>query len=147
MLTTIIHTKATIQSILSGAPDGIERKYILNFKRTARLDSLVTLASTISQNGKKPFIEVKFQSKYTDRDKRLEVVSISDKICEIYKFSSFKRFDKDALEMDRISKELAELFPDFGQFIPSLVFDNEEKIEFIKESIHGMELNINILLI
>jgi hypothetical protein len=145
MLTTIIHTKASIESILLDHPDGVNREYILNPMGNTRLDLLVTFANEIKSRGQKSFIEVKFQSKYTDRNRRLEVIGLTDDKCYIYKFSSYGRFDKDAIEIDRISKELLETFPFKRSYVPSLILRPSDNIDFIKVSLHNMNLNINIV--
>jgi hypothetical protein len=146
MHTTIIHTKATIDSILSGYPDGVDREYILNPTSNTHLDSLVFFANELLSKGQKSFIEVKFQSKYTNRNKRIEVVGIKDNMCYIYKFSAYRRYDKDAIEVDRIAKELTEIYSSKKVYVPSLIFSDSSDVSFVKESIFNMGLNVNVII-
>lgn len=147
MQTILINTKSTIQSIFSNNPDGVNREYLLVPNSRKRLDLLIRFSSYLIELGHEVFIESKFQSKYTDRHKRLEVVSRNNGNYNIYKFSSFSRFDKDAIEISRTTNEVANSLISSEPIciLPVIILSLDEDSDFVRESLRSMLLNVEVL--
>lgn len=93
-----LYSKATFQDIINGIPSGVERNYVFTENPKNRLEELVYYAHSKQTSNTKVYIEVKYASKYSSREKRLEIVSVNDKMINVYKISALNRFDKDAIE-------------------------------------------------
>lgn len=100
-----LNNNATMQDILLGLPSGKIKRYILSLDNIERLSPIIRLANRLSSD-KHVYIEVKFDSQYNSRPKRLEVVAVGENIIEIYKFSKKSSFEKECLEVQRTIDEL-----------------------------------------
>jgi recombinational DNA repair protein RecR len=145
MLIVEINSKSTLESIIANdATNGTIRQYIIDNTTNAKLNEIVKLAQKLQQNGTVPFIEVKFKSQYSSREKRLEVVGKKGSIITIYKFSSFKRFDKDAIELNRLVEEIVSKNNKEYIINGTLLFDDNYKFDFITQKISEFGISINI---
>ena len=143
MLILTVNSKSTIDDIVNDTPSGVNRDYLLNEDSRKRLDVLVCFANKLNEQNFVPFIEVKFASQYSAREKRIEVVGKHNDKIELYKFSATNRFDKDAIELDRIIRELRNKFADSKmEFTGTLLVDNNADNDFIQQSIKKMNLNV-----
>jgi hypothetical protein len=135
----------TIENIVNKEIGGVDTQYILNHTSKKRIDTLVVIANSLYQQNATPFIEVKFVSRYSSREKRLEIVSRSQDTITIYKISAFSRYDKDAIDLNQLLEEIKSIFSNSEyKFCGVLLFKELEKIQFIKESLSAMNLNLNI---
>ena len=72
-------------NILNNIQGGKLRKCVLSEDNIERLSPIIRLAHNIEQDDKEVFIEVKFDTKFSPRPKRLEVVAKNNTCIEIYK--------------------------------------------------------------
>lgn len=143
MLTVRLNKKAILGEVLSNLDSGITQTFIVKNESNKSLDRIVTYASLLQNEGSRVFIEVQFQSKYTPRPKRIEIVELSNGDINLYKFSAPNKFDKDAIEQDKIVKEISELYPSLtGRIHGYILLDRDAKIDFINQSIAEMGLTI-----
>lgn len=144
MNTIRIVTKATIDDIVRGGAGGVSREYIVNPLGTSRLDRLVRYSNYLADTGNTPYMEVKFRSKYSSREKRLEIVAHKDGTFTIFKFSSQEKYDKDAIELSRIISEIMSLHNlSATKLVGCLLIPQGNDIQFIQQYL--FKSNINIL--
>lgn len=140
-----LNTKSSIADIVNNIPGGVYRNYILDSESNKRLDVMVCFTQKLVIQNITPFIEVKFPSKYSAREKRIEVVGITDSKIFLYKFSDWNRFDKDAIELDRNIVELVSLFGSSNvSFIGILLLNSSCNIDFIQQQVNNLGLNIDV---
>ncbi len=101
-----LNNNATFKDILLGIPTGKVKRYILTEENIERLSSIIRFAYKLEKSNKKVYIEVKFDSQYTPRPKRLEIVAKWKDCIEIYKFSNKSSFEKECLEVQRTIDEI-----------------------------------------
>ena len=139
-----VNSKAVLSDILQGLPSGQCKDYLIEDSPNDRLGELVYYAHQKQQDGYKAYIEVKFASKYSSREKRLEVVTIKDSMLCVYKISSLNRFDKDALELNRIVAEISEGNKIGYSVTGSLIMKRKDDIERATELLKQMNIHINV---
>lgn len=148
MLILKVNCKSSLSDIIKNVYSGSDRDYIFSPESKKRLDLLVSYSKTLIDKGITTFIEVKFVSKYSARERRIEIVS-KDKDCiSLYKISSFSKYDKDALDLSHLVLEINETFTNISTPIKGvLLFPQDTDIQFIKDSVSSMNLALNIELI
>lgn len=100
-----------IENIVNHIPGGKIRKCVLSEKNIERLSPIIRLAHYIeNSDNAKVYIQVKFDSKYSPRPKRLEVVSETNEAISIFKFCKKSTFEKECLETQRVITELKEKY-------------------------------------
>ena len=87
MKVVTLNDNNNITNILKGCTGGKDKKCILTEDNIERLSPIIRLAHKLELEGKKSYIQVKFDSVYNPRPKRLEIVSVDYNSIEIYKFS------------------------------------------------------------
>jgi len=139
-----LNNNATMEDILLGLPSGKIKKYILTSDNIERLSGIIRLAYKIGQE-KEVYIEVKFNSKYNSRPKRLEIVAKTDNNIEIYKFSKNNNFEKECLDLQRIINEIK---PKTDYCLKGyLVFSSFlEKSNEIVKRINEISTNVSLIL-
>ena len=143
MLTVRLNKRAVLEEVLEGTESGSVQNFIVKPDSTNSLDKIVAYASILQNAGKQVFIEVQFQSQFTPRPKRIEIVEQSSDLFHFYKFSSSGKFDKDAIALDKTKSELEDLHPLFkGRLVGYILLPGESNVEFINGSIIEMGLNI-----
>lgn len=143
MLTVRLNKNAILGEVLSGIESGITQAFIVKTESNKSLDRIVAYASSLQSEGNRVFIEVQFQSKYSSRPKRLEIVEYTPCSINLYKFSSAKKFDIDAIELDKVANEICEKHQALAMNIEGyILLDKETKIDFINQSIKDMGLKI-----
>ena len=139
-----VNNKAVLRDILNGNPSGVVRDFVYNDKPTNRLEELVYYAYNEQIKNSQVFIEVKYASKYSSREKRLELVTIKDDILSIYKVSASNRFDKDAIELKRIIDEVNEEANSNYHIQGVLKIKPSSDVARIKEMIESMKIDIMV---
>ena len=129
-----INVRPELDMLIMGVPSGKDTSFDLQVMSGGRLSDLVRSASALSRIHDRVSIEVKFNSKYSSRVKRLEIVGVTGIVVTIYKMSALKRYDKDAIELNRDIEELAPLYP-HSIFFGKLVMSNQDNIARINSSI------------
>ncbi len=134
-----------ITNILKGIPGGKLRKCILTNENIERLSPIIRLAHNLELKGSSVFIEVKFQSQFSQRYKRLEIVSLYDKKVSIYKFSKKSSFEKECLEVQRVIDELKEISTShsFHGFV--VLSDFEEDIAPFENRVNEITSDISLI--
>lgn len=102
----ILNDNNNISNIISGINGGKDRKCILSETNIERLSPIIRLAHKLELESKEVYIQVKFDSIYNPRPKRLEIVTKKNNIIEIYKFSKKSSFEKECIEVQRVIDEL-----------------------------------------
>ncbi|MGI6717956.1 MAG: hypothetical protein ACOX4D_02195 [Bacteroidales bacterium] len=139
-----VNHKAVLRDILNGNPSGIVRDFVCNDNPTNRLEELVYYAYNEQIKNSKVFIEVKFASKYSSREKRLELVTIKDDVISIFKVSASNRFDKDAIELKRIIDEVNEEVKSNYHIRGVLKIKPSSDVERIKKMLESMNIDIMV---
>ena len=104
-----VNCNARLLELLSGQTTGKERSYIYTDSPRKKLEHQIFLSKELVEDGYSPYIEVKFVSQYSSREKRIEVVGVLEGKVVLYKFSSRAFFDKDANELARLIEEIKAL--------------------------------------
>lgn len=131
-------------NILNNIQGGKLRKCVLSEDNIERLSPIIRLAHNIEQDDKEVFIEVKFDTKFSPRPKRLEVVAKNNTCIEIYKFSKKSSFEKECLEIQRVIDELRESYTNvFCGYI--VVDDINEDITSFENRVNEITTDIKIL--
>lgn len=143
MLTVRLNKKAFLEDIVTSATGGITQSFIVKPESNKSLDRIVHFAYSILQKGSLAFIETQFQSQFTPRPKRLEVVELKGTEILIYKFSNSSRYDKDALELYHTIEEIQKLYVNLNfHFKGILLVDSTVDANFINTSLSEIGLNI-----
>jgi hypothetical protein len=137
-----VNIKSSILDIVTGNQGGVERSFLILENKKNKIDSLVILANKLSNESTKTFVEVKFESKYSQREKRLEVVTKKGVDISICKISNKHKFDKDALELSNICEELSSIFK-LNNFYPKLYLDIDD-LESYQSAVINMGLSVLI---
>ena len=142
MLVLTVNFKASISDIVAGRSTGVARQYLVSDGHVGKSDEIVCLADTLSKTCEASFVEVKFESRYSQREKRLEVVAKDGNRITICKISNVKKFDKDSLEINSVCQELSSLYGAY-EFIP-VVYLKVNDVSFYQESVNNMGLSVII---
>ncbi len=142
MLILTVNFKASMSDIVIGRSTGVVRQYMVSDGNTGKFDDIVCLADNLSKKCDAVFVEVKFESKYSQREKRLEVVAKDGNRISVCKISNVKKFDKDSLELNSVCQELRSLFGTC-MFIP-IVYLKVSDVSFYQESVNNMGLSVII---
>jgi hypothetical protein len=126
-----IKSKASLLDLIANKDSGIIKEYMIDSTNTKRLSMLVSYSEKLINKNIEPFIEVKFQSKYGKREKRIEIVGKRKNVITLYKISKVQNYDKNAIELSKLVFEIRE-------------FNSEIKIKGI---LLFVEKNTDILLI
>ena len=137
-----VNCKANLLELLADKPSGVNREYILEHNNATRLGQLVLYSSLLIKNNITPYIEVKFVSKYSKREKRIELITKEEKKITIYKVSSFSKYDKDALELVNIITEIQEKFTELDVYGVLLFAEKKTNIDFINKSLKTITKNV-----
>ena len=130
--------------LIMGVPSGKDTPFDLQVMSEGRLSELVRSASALSRIHDRVSIEVKFNSKYSSRVKRLEIVGVTGNTVTIYKISALKSYDKDTIELNRDIEELAPLYP-HSIFFGKLVISNQDNIARINSSISELSSTVEAI--
>lgn len=109
-LTININKNSSIDNLVASLPDGKNMSYMVSPIPSTKIEQQIYLSNFLLTHGSDPFIETKFRSKFSAREKRLEVVSRQQNNLVIYKFSNISRYDRDAIDLQRIIGELKQEF-------------------------------------
>ena len=134
-----------ITNILDGVPGGKLRKCILSDENIERLSPIIRLAHKLELSGKNVFIEVKFQSRFSQRYKRLEIVSQLGNEISIYKFSKRASFEKECLEVQRVIDELKEKSASYSYHGVVVLSDIKENIELFKSRVEEITTDVSLI--
>ena len=100
-----------ITNIINGVEGGRNRDFILTDRDIERLSPIIRFAYKLeSEQHKRTYIEVKFDSIYNQRPQRLEIVAVYDQYVEIYKFSNLNRIDHECSRLQRVIDELKRIY-------------------------------------
>ena len=140
-----LNVNNTLGNIIFKKNGGLIRNYLVNENPIKKLDIQVFFANKLLNSGYNPFIEVKFKSMYSDREKRIEIVSEKDRHINIYKISKFVHFDRDAIELNRLSEEIKKTYCDNDFEINSILLFNEEfDRTFVLQQIENLHLAVKV---
>lgn len=137
-----INTKSTIGSIINGVPDGVNVVYMQNIISAPKLALMVSKA-TLLLCKYETYIQVKFQSKYSARELKLEVVTKNKNEINVYKISSPSKYDRDSINLNSIVSELRELYTK-NTFKGIIFLQDSTSLHFYQESIKQLNLQISI---
>ncbi|MBS1578316.1 MAG: hypothetical protein JST29_01595 [Bacteroidetes bacterium] len=100
-----LNTKSDLISFLENKLSGTQRQYLISDEFKNKLNKIVYVANELNQKLKvNPIIEVKYS--FGRREKRLEIVYNSKGIFHICKITNMTEFDKDAIELEMIIRDL-----------------------------------------
>lgn len=129
---------ASIADLLCDKPSGVVTSYLIKDEHGGKLASMVSLTNDLANSETKTFIEVKFKSKYSQREKRLEIVTMNNNHITICKISNPRKFDKDALEINNVCQELEELYK--GYLFAPIIYLPTNNETFYQDSLNKMGL-------
>ena len=135
-------TNSTIQSIIKGTPDGIEKSYLVS-GRENKLNKIIYVASLLKKGlGNQVAIEAKYN--YGFRNIRIEIAFLKDKLFLLKILSDFKKIDKEAIKIDAI---ISKMKVDYGniEIVGCIVLDCDYK-ENVIDSVKSI-LNNNLVFI
>lgn len=110
MLIRSINSGSNILSILDNTADGKASNYIISDNPHNDIERITAWACHKADQGYETFIKVKFDWKFGDRARVLEVVAKQNSSIIIYKFVNLSNFDKHTIDLMRIKDELASHF-------------------------------------
>ena len=141
-----INCNARLIELLNGQPSGSDRSYIFNPSPQKKLENQVFVCQELMNEGYRPYIEVKFVSQYSSRERRIEVVGIKGTSVQLYQFSSRASFDQDANDLARLINEIGN-----GAYTQQYVFsgsivlsDKGADVEVLKQALLDLGLRISI---
>lgn len=139
-----INVRPELDMLIMGKPSGKDTSFDLQMMSGGRLSDLVKCASTLREIHGRVSIEVKFNSKYSSRVKRLEIVGVTGDSVTIYKISALKRYDKDAIELTRDIEELTALYP-HSIFWGKLIMPTQDNIARINSCISELSSTVEAI--
>lgn len=139
-----INVRPELAMLIMDEHSGKNTSFDLQVMPEGRLADLVRCASVLSEIHDRVSIEVKFNSKYSSRVKRLEIVGITGNSVTIYKISALKKYDKDAIELNRNIEELTHLFP-HSIFFGKLVMPTRDNIARINSHISELSSTVEAI--
>jgi len=146
MHTFRLNTNASFDDIIKSQETGITREYIYPpiVNKNSKLSRQVKMSYLLKSNQMEPFIEVKFKSRYSCRDKRLEIVTSKDTVIHIFKFSDSKHFDVDATDLSRILEEIQQKYGITNYTFKGILLINDGDLNVMKTSLNTLNINLDI---
>lgn len=148
MIIATIHKKYDFSSVIDKSVTGQDVKYIIVEHPSKQIDKLTSLAYELEKKGLMSYIEVKFNSDFSKRAKRLDIVT-TDNIhnITIYKFTSKEKFESDGFDLN---DTIDEIQSKYGHIIKSLkgylvTRGATQDIDSMKEALNNLNLNISLL--
>lgn len=128
-------------------PSGQVRKYICNENPKKKLDTQIYICNSLMFDGYTPYIEVKFVSQYSSRERRIEVIGIKDNSIRLFQLSSRSSFDQDANDLERLIKEIETLEEASSYKISGTIVltSKGNDLETLENALTDMGLSINII--
>lgn len=142
-----INCNAKLLELMGAIPSGQVRKYIYNENPKKKLDTQIYICNSLMLDGYTPYIEVKFVSQYSSRERRIEVIGIKDNSIHLFQLSSRSSFDQDANDLERLIKEI-ETIEEASSFKISgtIALTNKgNDLETLETALTDMGLSINII--
>lgn len=141
-----ININARLLELLEGTPSGDIRRHIYNPAPRRKLENQVYLCNELIDKGYEPYIEVKYVSRYSSRERRIEVLGIKRNKVILYQFSTHSSFDQDANNLDRLIKEIknegsAQTYEFAGEIV---MLDSGYELKPLQDAIFNLGLNIII---
>ena len=137
-----INSNSSFFDILSEIPSGIDRDFLIDADNTSRLGQMIIFASKLIEVNIKPYLEVKFKSKFGKREKRIEIVTKNGKDITLFKITTYSKYDKDAIDLSGIISEIQEQIDSFNICGVLLFLDNTTDIEFVNKTLITISKNI-----
>ena len=108
---------------------------------------LVSYANTLSRDYDDVGIEVKFNSKYSARVRRIEIAARKGNDVYLFKVTAPGRVDKDAIDLTRISDELMEQMPSISSVYPQLILKDGDNatVNRLNDQIRDLNLSATII--
>lgn len=145
MKVIVLNDNNNIDNIIKCVEGGRPRQCILSNENIERLSPIIRFAHKLVIAGKETFIQVKFNSIYNARPKRLEIVAKNGNIIEIYKFAKKSTLEKECIETQRVLDELKSIYTScFKGFV--IIQPIESELEFLKERIGEISSDISIII-
>lgn len=141
-----VNCNARMPELLSGQESGEDRQFILTTTPKKKLEYQIYVSNLLIQEGFTPFIEVKFVSKYSLREKRIEVVGFKDNQIKLHQFTDRASFDQDANELNRLiseisSSSLSEGYKMYGEII---LLEDVENLGVLEQALKDMKIDISV---
>ena len=142
-----INPPADIEKFAIGLHSGKDIQYLLQDPPTSRLAELVSYANTLSRDYDDVGIEVKFNSKYSARVRRIEIAARKGNDVYLIKVTAPGRVDKDAIDLTRISDELMEQMPSISSVYPQLILKDGDNatVNRLNDQIRDLNLSATII--
>lgn len=137
-----INCNARLNELLTGQNTGQVRQYLLSETPVKKLENQIFLSNEIQSQGYIPYIEVKFVSQYSSREKRIEVLGKDGRNCTLFQFTTRASFDQDAVELDRLVKEIEEVGYPYAISGEIVLIGNDVNINIVNNTIAELGLNI-----
>jgi hypothetical protein len=128
-----INTKSDFIKVVNDKPSGIPRKYLVTDIFKNKLEKIVFVASVLKkQESSNVFIEMKYP--LGRRDKRIEIVTIENKVINICKIVKMNDFDESYFELLSIINDANNKQNTNGHTIKGvLIFLNEYNTEVLQK--------------
>ena len=141
-----INCNARLVELLNGQPSGTDRSYIYNPSPKKKLENQVFICKEGMDDGYKSYIEVKFVSQYSSRERRIEVVGMKGTAVRLYQFSSRASFDQDANDLERLINEIKSYsYTKAYDFSGTIVLtDKGADLAVLKQALNDLGLSIDI---
>lgn len=135
-----------IDNIIRDIPGGKCRKCVLSDNFNERLTPIIKRAVKIEQEeNASVYIQVKFDTIYNPRPKRLEIVAKKENKISIYKLTRRSSFEKECIEMQRVIDELNNRYTlSFIGYV--VILDLKGNIESYQQRANEISQNIQILI-
>lgn len=132
--------------LLAKIKSGQERQYILNPTPKKKLENQIYASHLLSAEGYIPYIEVKFVSQYSLREKRIEVAGIKGNQVKLCQFTSRASFDQDSTELSRLIQEISSLEIAQGYSFSGEVLLREKvnDLALLENALKDMNIDITI---
>lgn len=137
-----INCNARLKKLLTGQSSGQIRPYIIPVDPKKKLENQVFLSNKVREQGYTPYIEVKFVSQYSSREKRIEVLGIKKNCCTLYQFTTRTSFDQDVIELNRLIKEIEKIGYPFEFSSEIVLLGDDVNINTVNTTIVELGLNI-----
>ena len=141
-----LNLNSTLESIIIGSPDGIEKMFLLKQPLKKEIDYFAHFTNILSNECQNTYVRVKFEWGYGQRPRVLDMVGkIDDKII-IYKKTNRFSIDSNALDLSRIKERIIEMFPN-QEVELCLIITEDIKESTIKNTLTSLGLQINYRII
>lgn len=145
MKVIVLNDNNSIDNIIKGIEGGKPRQCVLSNENIERLSPIIRYAHKLHTAGKDTFIQVKFDSAYNARPKRLEIVAKDGNVIEVYKFAKKSTFEKECIETQRVLDELKSIYSNcFKGFI--IIQSLQGDLDLIKERMCEISSDVSIIL-